>query len=60
MLNLKEWYNDLITNPNLVKQPLLIGEIGINHNGDIQLAKTLFEFILILYNFLHKEIHKYH
>jgi N-acetylneuraminate synthase len=41
MLNLKEWYNDLITNPNLVKQPLFIGEIGINHNGDIQLAKKL-------------------
>ena len=41
MLNLLEWYNDLIANPNSIKQPLFIGEIGINHNGDVELAKKL-------------------
>jgi N-acetylneuraminate synthase len=41
MLNLLEWHNDLIANPNSIKQPLLIGEIGINHNGDVGLAKKL-------------------
>ena len=25
----------------MIKKPYLIGEIGINHNGDIEIAKSL-------------------
>jgi len=41
MINLDSWYKNLVSSPNLIKQPLLIGEIGINHNGDVGLAKEL-------------------
>ena len=41
MINLIEWYQNLSTNSGFNGRPMLIGEIGINHNGDIELAKKL-------------------
>jgi N-acetylneuraminate synthase len=41
MIDINSWYKDLIDSPNTIQRPLLIGEIGINHNGDIGLAKKL-------------------
>jgi len=41
MIDLSQWYEDLKANLNKIKRPLLIGEIGINHNGNINLAKEL-------------------
>lgn len=41
MIDINSWYKDLIDSPNKIQHPLLIGEIGINHNGDIGLAKKL-------------------
>jgi N-acetylneuraminate synthase len=36
MLNLAEWYSDLVAGKNV--QPILIGEIGVNHNGSLETA----------------------
>ena len=41
MIDINSWYRDLMDSPNTIQRPLLIGEIGINHNGDIGLAKKL-------------------
>ena len=41
MIDINSWYRDLVDSPNTIQRPLLIGEIGINHNGDIGLAKKL-------------------
>lgn len=41
MIDFSQWYDDFIANPNIIKRPLLIGEIGINHNGNVDLAKKL-------------------
>ena len=41
MIDIDSWYKDLVDSPNTIQRPLLIGEIGINHNGDIGLAKKL-------------------
>ena len=43
MIDLSQWYEDLKANLNTIKRPLLIGEIGINHNGNVDLAKELIE-----------------
>ena len=32
-------------NLNKIERPYLIGEIGINHNGDIQIAKKLIDAV---------------
>jgi len=36
MLNLAEWYSNLVDGVNV--RPLLIGEIGVNHNGSLETA----------------------
>lgn len=41
MIDINSWYRGLVDSPNTIQRPLLIGEIGINHNGDIGLAKKL-------------------
>jgi N-acetylneuraminate synthase len=41
MLNIKEWYQEITESPNKITRPIFIAEIGINHNGDIELAKQL-------------------
>ena len=41
MFNLSKWYQDLVSNPNRTHKAILIGEIGINHNGDLNTAKQL-------------------
>jgi len=46
MDNLRGWYQKLITNPGVSVSPLLIAEIGINHNGDLNLAKRIIDIAL--------------
>ena len=36
MLNLAEWYSNLVDGTNV--RPILIGEIGVNHNGSLETA----------------------
>ena len=43
MVDLMNWYKQLIDNPNTITKPLLIAEIGINHNGDLDLAKQIID-----------------
>jgi N-acetylneuraminate synthase len=40
-VNLHGWYQGLIANPDVVTKPLLIGEIGVNHNGSVENALAL-------------------
>jgi len=42
-MDLDNWYQDLLGGTRTPKRTLLIGEIGINHNGDLDLAKRLIE-----------------
>ena len=41
MVNIDRWFQELSVFPSTNSKPLLIAEIGINHNGDIELAKKL-------------------
>lgn len=41
MFNLEKWYSDLIDGANV--RPILIGEIGINHNGSLETALQLID-----------------
>lgn len=41
MFNLAEWYSDLIDGANV--RPILIGEVGINHNGSLETALKLID-----------------
>jgi len=46
MGNLRDWYQKLIANPGVSVSPLLVAEIGINHNGDLNLAKRIIDIAL--------------
>jgi N-acetylneuraminate synthase len=46
MGNLRDWYQKLIANPGGNVSPLLVAEIGINHNGDLNLAKRIIDIAL--------------
>jgi len=46
MGNLRDWYQKLIANPGESVSPLLVAEIGINHNGDLNLAKRIIDIAL--------------
>jgi N-acetylneuraminate synthase len=39
LLNLSEWYSNLIDGANV--RPILIGEVGVNHNGSLETALQL-------------------
>ena len=41
MVDIDRWFRNLSVFPSKNSKPLLIAEIGINHNGDIELAKKL-------------------
>jgi len=41
MLDLKAWYRLQLQSDIPITKPLLVGEIGINHNGDLNLAKKI-------------------
>ncbi len=41
MLNLKAWHDELLAGVNV--RPILIGEIGVNHNGSIETALEMID-----------------
>ena len=46
MVDIDRWFQALSVFPSTNSKPLLIAEIGINHNGDIELAKKLVKMSL--------------
>jgi N-acetylneuraminate synthase len=41
MIQVNNWYKNLTLSSTIELKPILIGEIGINHNGEVELAKRL-------------------
>jgi N-acetylneuraminate synthase len=41
VLNLETWFKVQLQSNSPLSKPILIGEIGINHNGDLNLAKKI-------------------